>query len=128
LINQNFWYDLGTVPLNVIDASNIDSNIECGNILNSFQTSCILRTVNKIPTPMYTVDGVALPYVGTVDLQNAFIQSSVTKILQAQYYKYTKYKTRYFLLNNYNYIVSPPTDNLTYIRITGIWQNPLDAY
>lgn len=126
--NQAFWYDLGTLELEKVDATTIDSNIECGTLINSFETHCILRTKNKIPKTIFFRDGIALNYVGNVDLSEAYVQSTVTKILQSKYYKYTKDITRYFLLNDYIYIVKPKTDNQKYIRVSGVWENPLDAY
>lgn len=87
---------------------------------------CTLRTILQVPTFLEFNDTSLITFVGTVDGES-FQYSKSNRITWDQYAKYTGKKPKWFILNNYIYIVNPPTALIKYITIRGVFENPLNA-
>lgn len=123
-----YQQDLGNQKVEKVDRSIIESNITCNIVSNTFKTSCIYRSVNKFPQPIFAKGVIAINYLGTIDLLNSFSYHSLNKIIKTSKYKYTANLPKYFILDDYRYIVTPSFNNLQYIREIGIYSDPIQAY
>jgi hypothetical protein len=113
--NSLYIQNLGRVPLVKADKN------ECCEI-----EDCILRTRDKIPSPLETYKGLNLTYVG---LNNGmpFQHSTHNAIVWSCAAKYTGKLSKWYYQNGYIYIVNPPTALLSEINIQGIFEDPRDA-
>lgn len=119
-LTQYYNQTLGKVRL--IQASKTSCNLPDCDIGDS-----ILRTENSLPKAIDTNDKNLLTYVGAFDGSKPFQRTTFQKVNFDKYAKYTGDKTKYYELDNYLYIVNPPSKNLKYIAITGVFENPLEV-
>lgn len=94
---------------------------ECCDIVG-----CVLRTELQIPTPLETYKGINITFVGTQNGQ-PFNKTYVNTLPWKSASKWTGHEPKWYYQNGYVYIVSPPTEMLTYVNIQGIFEKPEDA-
>lgn len=119
-ISQNYVQSLGKVEL--VKSSKQECclpDCDIGDI--------VYRTLNPIPRVVDTNGWNLITYVGTVDGNNNYTRTNFNKVAFDSYAKYTGTNTKWYELNNYIYIVNPPTKILKYISIQGVFENPKDA-
>lgn len=116
--------DLGALELEDIDRSYID-NGNC-EIKTLFETSCVKKTIKKIPNFLETYK-TNVTYVGTIDLLESYQFTTYNKFIWDRYAKYTGKNTKAYLSNHYFYIEYPQTSLQKYIRVKGIFDSPFDA-
>ncbi len=119
-LSQNLTQDLGKVEL--IKASKHECCEVDGDI-----GDCIFRTKFPIPRVIDTNSWNLITYVGTIDGLTSWQRTTYNKVNFEQYAKYTGSRTKWYELNNYIYIVNPPTKNLKYVNIQGIFEDPIAA-
>ena len=107
--------NLGKVELIMADKN------ECCNI-----DACILRTKMQIPKPLETGNGLNLTFVGLLGGQ-PFQKEYHNSVIWSGASKYTSKIPRWYYRNGYLYIVSPPSNNIKYINIEGIFERPEQA-
>lgn len=117
-ISSNILQDLGCVPLEVVDAS------ECCDIENSAGCA-VLKTTVAIPRPLEFGSKDAITYVGTTTRRKNFEKSSPTAIEWNKWSKYTAKVTKWFMIDNYIYIVN--NTFIDTIKIIGVWEDPTEA-
>lgn len=88
---------------------------------------CIYRTEEKIPKVVDTNGMNLLTYVGNFDGSKPFQRTSFQKVFLDKYAKYTGKNTKYFELDDYIYIINPPSGAFKYATITGVFENPIEA-
>lgn len=107
---------LSVVPVDLQDKST-DCEIPVGCYL--------LRSVNKLPTPIDLNNGVALFFIGTVDGEESFQFQSESRTRWDRYATYTGKLRKAFLRDGYLFIVN---DTVTEeIRVEGIFEQPEQA-
>ncbi len=117
-LTQYYVQTLGKVRL--IKAS----KTECGTYdcdLGDF----ILRTENIVPKSVDTNTQNLITYVGTIDGKTNYQRTTFQSAKYDLFAKYTGKRTKYYELNGYLYIVNPPSNNLKYISVTGVFEDPL---
>ena len=89
-------------------------------------TGCdILRSEKKIPKPV-RIQGLLFDYVGTIDFKKPYSHSLPE---QAVFYKHMKYfssRTTYSYINDYIWIQNPPSNDLKYLGVRLIPEDPED--
>lgn len=114
-ISREFLQSLGCVPLVCADPK------ECCDLPSENE---MLRTDRKVPKPARTKDSDSFYYVGTVDKRKAFYELPFEMMDFIDGNKYTKNMTYYVYMNEYIYIINPPTDTFKYINITSVFADP----
>ena len=112
--------DLYKQNLGKVEVTMADKN-DCCEI-----DACIIRTKNKIPRPSETDRGMNITFVGLIggmpfqkEYHNSIIWSGASK--------YTKKITKWYYRDGYIYIVNPPTNQLKWINIEGVFESPEEA-
>jgi hypothetical protein len=100
------------------------TKIECGD-MDCEVGNYILRSEFEIPKAIDTKDKNLITYVGTVDGNLPYQRTTFQEATFDKYAKYTGRRTKYYELNNYIYIINPPTNNLKYITIIGVFEDPI---
>ncbi len=114
-ISRQFLQSLGCIPLVCADL------IECCNLSVNKDT---LRTDRKIPAPLRTKDSDSFYYVGYVDKSKPFAELAFEDVGYLEGNRYTSKSTYYVYMNQYIYIINPPTDTFKYINVTSIFGDP----
>lgn len=116
--NRSELQDLGQVDLIMSDPH------ECGC---PEIDACILRTENAIPkTLSFAGRDHAFTFVGMyggMSWQEQTWQSGPW----STFAPYTGENTKWILKGDYIYIINPPTEQLTYMNIQGVFEDPLEA-
>lgn len=89
--------------------------------------TCILRTELKIPDVLDSKTGEFITFVGTIDHLQPFQKTSSQYEIWNKFSQFTSKNPRWYILDNYIYIVNPPTTALKYINIQGIFNDPTEA-
>lgn len=113
--NYRAVQNLGRVTLVTADKN------ECCDI-----DACVLRTELPVPTFLTAPDEV-VTYVGEIDGSNPYQKTSPQRLLWDGFAQYTKSLPKWYILNNYIYIINPTTTRLKYINIQGIFEDPIKA-
>ena len=115
-LNKDLYtQNLGKVPLVQADRN------ECCTI-----NSCILRTEQQIPTPIESYNGVNLTFVGLVN-GRPFNYTGVNTLPWKRAAKYVGKQPGYYYQNGYIYLIDPPTLDIDYINIQGVFEKPEEA-
>lgn len=88
--------------------------------------SCILRTELKIPQPIESINGLNVTFVGLVD-GTPFNYSSHNTLPWKRAAKYVGKEPTYYYQNGYIYLIDPPTQDIMYINIQGVFEKPEEA-
>lgn len=120
VLTQYYVQTLGKVRLTKA------SKTECG-ALDCDIGDYILRTENILPKAVDTNAQNLITYVGTIDGKVPYQKTSFQSSKYDKFAKYTGNRTKYYELNSYLYIVNPPSNNLKYISITGVFEDPLQV-
>lgn len=117
-VTEYYVQDLGKVELIQSDPH--------GNCVVDKNIGCILRTKEKIPVPVDTNSQSLITFVGTLE-GNQFQRTNYNKSKFGIYSKYSGRLTKWYQLDEYIYIVNPPTQALKYINIQGVFEDPIKA-
>lgn len=117
-LTQYYAQTLGKVKL--VKAS----KTECG-LPDCLLGDLVLRTEASMPKAIDTNDKNLISYVGTVDGLTPYQRTTFQSIFYNRFAKYTGNRPKYYELNDHLYIVNPPTTNLKYISIIGVFEDPL---
>jgi len=112
--------DLYKQNLGKVEVIMADKN-ECCDI-----DACIIRTKHKIPTPSETGSGLNITFVGLLG-GNPFQKQMHNSVMWGNHSKYTKNITKWYYRSGYLYIVNPPTNELKWINIEGVFEKPEEA-
>jgi hypothetical protein len=105
--------DLGAVAVSLIDAA------ECVEIA----TDCdILRTVNRIPTPLDVNNSIAITAVQTVDGSTSFPQTFLARAKWERFNRWTPRTRKWYYKNGHVYVTND--EELETINIRGIFEDP----
>lgn len=88
---------------------------------------CVLRTKLKIPDVLTVKTGELLTYVGLVGGSQAFQRTRFQAVTWDKYRRYTSNMTRWYISNDYIYIINNPTHSLKYINVRGVFSDPQEA-
>jgi hypothetical protein len=119
-ITQYYAQTLGKVRLTTATKN------ECGDPDCEIDNK-ILRTEFPLPKAVDSNDKNLITYVGTIDGSTHYQRTTFQASSFEKFAKYTGYKTKYYELNNYLYIINPPSNTLKYIGVIGIFENPLEV-
>lgn len=108
-ISKSILLSLTCLPVQCVDVA------ECCGGNKSFTNA--LRTVDKIPKPLRTKDNDSYYYVGGIDKMSPYNETTFIDYLNTKYLRFTSTITRYALLDDYIYILNPPSDLLKKITI-----------
>lgn len=97
---------------------------ECGE-LDCEIDNVIFRTESQVPKAIDTNDKNILIYVGTIDGKNSWQKTTYQFGKYNTFSKYTGGNPKYYELNDYIYIINPPSNALKYITIVGTFEDPL---
>lgn len=86
---------------------------------------CIVRTESQIPSPIEIYEGDLITYVGTTDGANPFQKTTYNRAVWDKYAKYTGKLPKYYIQNNYIYILNPPSSIFEIGNIQGIFSDPV---
>jgi hypothetical protein len=86
-------------------------------------SSCILRTEKQIPMPIESVFGINLTFVGLMN-GRPFNYKAHNAMPWKHAAKYVGKEPTYYYQNGYLYIVDPPTIDIDYINIQGVFEKP----
>lgn len=111
--DKKFFLQKFVAPLTEVDIVECPFSIDCN----------ILRT-GKLPKPIRTNS--LFDFVGTVDFSKTFTYSQPEVATYHNHAKWTGHLTRYSYVDNYIYIHNPPTNELEYIGIRGIFEDPAE--
>ena len=112
-------FELYKQNLGSVDVDLFDKN-ECCEI-----DDCILRTKIKIPSPLETGGGLNITFVGLLD-GTPFNKEYHNSVMWSSASKCTSKTPTWYYQGGYIYIVNHP-QNLKYINIQGVFENPLEA-
>lgn len=87
----------------------------------------VYRTETPIPRVVDTNMWNLITYIGTIDGLNPWQRTTFNKFSFDKYSKFTGKNTKWYELNNYIYVVNPPSKALKYINIQGIFEDPTAA-
>ena len=114
-------------------SDNIMQTISCVNVIEVSASECcnvtsdctILRTKNKIPRPLELHQKDLITRVSGSNIQaGSWNQIPYAKLQFSGISKWTKESTKWFLKDNYIYIINPP--NINKISISGVFEKPSD--
>ena len=112
-LHDHFIQDLGVVKMISVDAAE-----DCNLKLNC----SILRTIDKIPSPVRFKNKNLFHYVGAIDKKTVFMEVEDASIEYMTLSPYSGNKPMYFYRNGYIYVIN--VGNLKYINIQGIFEEP----
>jgi len=115
-ISREFLQSLGCIPLVCADPKEC-----CVGLPAEYE---LLRTDRKVPKPARTKDSDSFYFVGTVDKRKSFYEIPFELYDFVGYNKYTGNLTYYIYMNDYVYIVNPPTDTFKWLNITSVFADP----
>jgi hypothetical protein len=115
-ISGNIVQNLGKVTLIKADKN------ECCEI-----GDCILRIENPLPTAIDTDAQPLITYVGLLNGSRSFQRTTYERAIWDAHAKYTGKEPKWYQQGNYIYIVNPPTKNLKYINVQGVFEDPTKA-
>lgn len=115
MLNTLYVQNLGKVPLQMADKN------ECCDI-----DACILRTVDKMPSPLETYKGLNITFVGTYQ-GRPFTMKNHNATIFKKGAKWTAKEPTWYYQNGYIYLVDPPTKMISHVNIQGIFEDPLVA-
>jgi hypothetical protein len=119
-MSRNYLQSLPSLPIICADI-----NADCGNVNLGLKSGMLVhRTKDPVPETVRTKGSSTFYYVGTIDKQTSFQEIQPEMIAAFSATKYTSNQPRFFLLNNYIYLINLPNKNLKYINITGVWEDP----
>jgi hypothetical protein len=114
-IDSIYVQDLGCIEMecrNIADCCDFDINIP------------ILRSKQKIPTPIELPFGSPYTFVGLINKTTPIALYDISTIFFSNYARYTKFLRKAFFLDNYIHITSYIGDNIKYINIQGLFEDP----
>lgn len=117
--DRNKFIDNVTQSMGDVALKKADKNESCD--IND----CIYRTVNKIPKAVLTNSGSLIKYVGLTNLSKPFQKTTVERVIWDLQSPLTKHLPKWYELNDYIYIVNPPTDSLEIITVHGVFEDPI---
>jgi len=115
-VSREFLLSLGCIPLVCADPKEC-----CVGLPAEYE---LLRTDRKIPKPARTKDSDSFYYVGTVDKRKSFYEVPFEIYDFVGQNKYTSRSTYYIYMNDYVYILNPPSDTFKWINITSVFADP----
>jgi hypothetical protein len=115
-VKGNWIQNLGQV-----DFIKADKN-ECCDI-----EDCIIRTKLQIPSPVEVYENDLITYVGTTDGRTSFQRTTFNKVIWDSYAKYSGKLPKWYIQNNYIYIVNPPSSVFSIGNIQGVFGDPVKA-
>ncbi len=114
-LSKDLLQAIGCIPLICVDAA------ECCNI-KSFTT--VLRTDRKIPKPLRTKDSDSFYYVGNIDKMHSFDETTFDMVEFTSENRFTSKTTKYIYLNEYLYIINPPSPTFKWLGVVSVWSDP----
>jgi hypothetical protein len=117
IISGSYVQDLGKVELVKADPHN-----DC--VIGV--TGCVLRTKEKVPLTIDTNGEALYTYIGTLE-GLSFQRSTFNKTQFSKYSKYAHSFPKWYQIDEYIYIIDPPTPALKYVNIQGVFENPSEA-
>jgi hypothetical protein len=88
---------------------------------------CIVRSEFQIPSPIEIYESDLITYVGTTDGNIPFQRTTYNRALWDKYNPYTGKLPKWYIQNNYIYIINPPTSVFEIGNIQGIFDDPIRA-
>lgn len=116
VVSGNQVQNLGKVTLIKADKN------ECCDIHD-----CVLRIEKPLPNAIDTDVHPLITYVGLLNGTKSFQRTTYERAIYDQHSKYTGKQPKYYELGNYIYILNPPTNNLKYINIQAVFEDPKAA-
>lgn len=106
---------IGCIPLICVDAA------ECCSI-PSYHS--VLRTDRKVPKPLRTKDSDSFYFVGTIDKLVSFDETKFDMMNYTSSNRYTSKTTKYIYLNEYIYVINPPSTTFKWLGVISVWADP----
>lgn len=120
-LSKEFLQSLGCIPLVCVDTA------ECCDLgIKSYDK--VFRTDRKVPKPARTKDSDSFYYVGTINKRVSFGETTFDMLDFITQNRYTSKRTYYIYLNEYIYIVNPPTQTFKYINVESVFADPTVVY
>lgn len=88
--------------------------------------ACILRTKYRVPKPTETNRGLGITFVGLIGGM-PFQKELHNSVMWGGGSKYTSRVSKWYYRDGYIYLVNPPTNELKWINIEGIFEKPEEA-
>ena len=83
-----------------------------------------LRTVDKVPKPLRTKNIETFYYVGNIDKMTFYGETTFTDFINQSHLRFTSQEPRYVYLDDYIYVLNPPTEQLDVILVIDAWEDP----
>lgn len=116
-VSKTLEQDLGCLKLKQVDAS------KCCHLP---PTCVVYRTVDKIPHTVRFNFRDALTFIGKPDGTGTIPRVEPYEVEYLEYEKYTKSKTRYYVIDEYIYVYRP--NGLEAINVRGVFEDPEEVY
>ena len=115
-MSKLYEQDLGEIKMVSVDKA------ECPDLILGYN---VLKTSKELPrfVRLKTKDGIT--YAGAIDKQTKWDMILSERSPYISYSKYTSKIPRFYLQNGYGYVIT--TDEIAYMNIRGILENPEDA-
>lgn len=88
---------------------------------------CVLRTKEKLPVPIDTNSQSLVTFVGSMEGQ-PFQRTNYNKSQFGMFSKYSGKLTKWYQVDEYVYIINPPSPTMKYINIQGVFEDPVKAH
>lgn len=118
-LSKAYLVSLNCIPLQCVDIG------ECCGGDKAFENT--LRTIDKIPKPLRTKDNESFYYVGQINKMSAFTETTFPDYKNTQYLRFTGKHTRYVYLDDYIYILNPPTKDFDTITVIDLFEDVTQA-
>jgi hypothetical protein len=115
-IDQQLVQDLGCLMLEEVDKA------DCPEVL----WGCNVKRV-KIPKLVDLPDNRGLMFVGLLDKTTSFIMTPPNVMQFAAHRRFTGNMRRAYLIGQHVYVTDPFNEDIKYINIRGIWDNPQEV-
>ena len=87
----------------------------------------VYKTVKDIPSIIPYTNNSTLLYLGATDGHLSFQETSFQALPFEEHAKYIKKQPKWFMLGDKIYVVNPPDEQIEYITIQGVFEDPLKA-
>jgi len=87
----------------------------------------VYKTEKDIPAIIPYSLSTSLLYLGSTDGHLAFQETSFQALPMELYAKFTGQQAKWFMLGDKIYVVNPPDEQIDYITIQGVFEDPLQA-
>lgn len=84
----------------------------------------VFRSVDRLPTAVNTYAGEAITFIGYNDSFTPFQRTTVNNFNIEAYSKYGKYKPKWFMDDNYMYVVMLDYINTRHFTVRGVFEKP----